>query len=104
MKTGSTAPRSASPATTVPPGPSPFPGPRSEDNTSQNSSPDQLAPEVRYHMIAVAAYLRAEQRALQNGSPEEDWLQAEIEVDEFLAQTQRARSGLEDTPGPSRNQ
>jgi hypothetical protein len=52
-------------------------------------------------MIAVAAYLRAEQRAFQNGSPEEDWLQAEIEVDEFLTQTQRARTGLDDT---SRNQ
>jgi hypothetical protein len=46
-------------------------------------------------MIAAAAYLRAEQRAFQNGSPEDDWLQAEIEVDEFLEQAQRARSGLD---------
>jgi hypothetical protein len=100
----STASKSASPAATTPPVQSPVPSSQNEDNTSQRSSPDELAPEVRYQMIAVAAYLRAEQRAFQNGSPEEDWLQAEIEVDEFLAQTQRARTGLDDTPNPSRNQ
>lgn len=75
---------------------SPLPSaPRSGDERNHHSTPDQVAPEVRYRMIAAAAYLRAEQRAFQNGSPEDDWLQAEIEVDEFLAQTQRARSGLD---------
>jgi Protein of unknown function (DUF2934) len=64
-------------------------------DAARQSSPDRVAPEVRYRMIAAAAYLRAEQRAFQNGSPEDDWLQAEIEVDEFLEQTRRARSGLD---------
>jgi|KBSMisStandDraft_5_1062788.scaffolds.fasta_scaffold622360_2 hypothetical protein len=73
------------------------------DATANQSSPDRVAPEVRHRMIAAAAYLRAEQRAFQNGLPEDDWLQAEIEVDEFLAQTRRARTGLDDTDDRSRN-
>ena len=42
----------------------------------------------RRHLIAVAAYLRAEQRQFQNGSPEDDWLQAEAEIDYQLANGQ----------------
>ena len=42
----------------------------------------------RRHLIAVAAYLRAEQRQFQNGSPEEDWLQAEAEIDHQLSKGQ----------------
>jgi Protein of unknown function (DUF2934) len=67
----------------------------SKTDAANQSYPDRIAPEVRQRMIAAAAYLRAEQRAFQNGSPEDDWLQAEIEVDEFLEQSQRARSGLD---------
>jgi hypothetical protein len=40
--------------------------------------------EERESMIREAAYLRAEQRGFVNGSPEEDWLLAEQEVDERL--------------------
>jgi len=69
--------------------------PAESGDASAQHSPDQISTEVRHRMIAAAAYIRAEQRGFQNGSPEADWLQAEIEVDEFLAQTQRARSGLE---------
>ena len=72
-------------------------------DAARQSSPERIAPEVRHRMIAAAAYLRAELRAFQNGSPEDDWLQAEIEVDEFLAQTRRARTGLDDTDDRSRN-
>jgi hypothetical protein len=42
--------------------------------------------EERQAMIREAAYLRAEQRGFVGGSPEQDWLLAEQEVDERLLQ------------------
>jgi len=68
---------------------------------SNGASPDRVSPEARERMIADAAYIHAEQRGFQNGSPEDDWLRAEKEVDEFLAQTRRARSGLDLPPDDS---
>ncbi|WP_018953331.1 DUF2934 domain-containing protein [Thioalkalivibrio sulfidiphilus] len=41
--------------------------------------------EERERMIREAAYLRAERRGFQGGSPEEDWWEAEREVDARLA-------------------
>ena len=69
--------------------------PETADPVPAQSTPDHVAPEIRLRMIAAAAYLRAEQRGFQNGTPDDDWLQAEMEVDEFLAETRRARSGLD---------
>jgi len=40
--------------------------------------------ERRGELIAVAAYFRAERRQFHNGSPEDDWLQAEAEIDRQL--------------------
>jgi hypothetical protein len=40
--------------------------------------------EVRYKMIAEAAYHRAQKRGFQNGSPPDDWVAAEMEVDKKL--------------------
>lgn len=40
--------------------------------------------ETRYRMIERAAYLRAEQRGFAGGNPEQDWLEAEAEVDRLL--------------------
>jgi len=42
------------------------------------------AGEDRYRMIAEAAYFRAERRGFVSGSELQDWLDAEIEVDELL--------------------
>ncbi|MFU8857659.1 MAG: DUF2934 domain-containing protein [Deferrisomatales bacterium] len=39
----------------------------------------------RVEMVRRAAYLRAERRGFRGGSPEQDWLEAEREVDEVLA-------------------
>ncbi|MBI2961531.1 MAG: DUF2934 domain-containing protein [Betaproteobacteria bacterium] len=44
-----------------------------------------LGPEDRRHMIEVAAYFRAERRGFAAGTPEQDWLEAEAEVDRMLA-------------------
>jgi DUF2934 family protein len=43
-----------------------------------------IDPTQRHHLIAVAAYLRAERRRFMNGSPEDDWMQAEAEIDRRL--------------------
>lgn len=42
------------------------------------------AGEDRYRMIAEAAYFRAERRGFVAGNELQDWLDAEIEVDELL--------------------
>lgn len=42
-------------------------------------------PQQREHMIREAAYALAERRGFVDGSPLEDWLMAEQEVDKFLA-------------------
>lgn len=56
-------------------GPAPAPDP---------TDADRLAGEDRYRLIAEAAYYRAEQRGFQPGYEMDDWLAAEIEVDERL--------------------
>ena len=43
--------------------------------------------EDRYRLIAEAAYFRAESRGFVPGSELQDWLAAEIEVDELLAES-----------------
>jgi len=43
-----------------------------------------IATELREHMIAEAAYYLAEHRKFQGGDPEQDWLQAEAEIDRNL--------------------
>lgn len=45
------------------------------------------AGEDRYRMIAEAAYFRAARRGFVAGSELQDWLDAEIEVDELLGET-----------------
>ncbi len=39
----------------------------------------------RRRMIAEAAYFHAERRGFEGGSPEEDWYEAEREIDDLLA-------------------
>ena len=41
----------------------------------------------RYRLIAEAAYFRAERRGFVAGSELDDWLAAELEVDELLAES-----------------
>ena len=44
----------------------------------------RITPEQRYRMICDAAYYRAERRGFVGGSPSDDWIAAEAEVDELL--------------------
>lgn len=50
-----------------------------------NETPIKVEPDQRIEMIRKAAYLKAEQRGFAGGSPEQDWLDAETEVDEFIS-------------------
>ncbi len=44
----------------------------------------KITPEEKYRMIAETAYYIAEKRGFVGGNPEEDWLEAETQVEEFL--------------------
>jgi hypothetical protein len=43
-----------------------------------------VTPEERQHMIAIAAYVRAEKRGFVGGDAGDDWRQAEAEIDALL--------------------
>jgi hypothetical protein len=51
----------------------------------------RLSEEERRSLIAKAAYFRAERRHFESGHEEEDWLAAEAEVDQQLAELGRRR-------------
>ncbi len=42
--------------------------------------------DTRRRLIAECAYLRAERRGFSCGNPEQDWLEAEMEIDQLLLQ------------------
>jgi hypothetical protein len=44
-----------------------------------------ISSDDRRRMIAEAAYFRAERRGFEGGSADEDWYQAEREIDRLLA-------------------
>ena len=48
--------------------------------------PLPVTAEQRYHYVEVAAYYIAEKRGFDAGSTEEDWAQAELEIDRLLAE------------------
>ncbi len=47
-----------------------------------------VTPEQRYQMICDAAYFRAERRGFIGGNPEQDWVEAELEIDQLLCDAQ----------------
>jgi hypothetical protein len=53
-----------------------------------------ISNEYRKDLIAKTAYLRAEDRGFVGGDPEQDWLEAEAEVDRYLME-QHAPAGME---------
>src|SRR5882672_8916012 len=64
-------------------------------NLSLNQQPSPpAADEKRREQIALAAYYRAERRGFQGGSPLDDWLAAEAEIDgDGAATTAKKRPG-----------
>ena len=57
----------------------------SKSAASAVSNAIQLTPEERHRVVAEAAYVIAERRGFAGGSPIEDWLQAEADIDRMLA-------------------
>ncbi len=66
--------------------PVPPPAPARDENKSirMDSSKPRVTSQEREKMIATTAYLRAEQRGFAPGHEQEDWLQAEAEVDRLI--------------------
>jgi hypothetical protein len=44
-----------------------------------------ISSQDRRRMIAEAAYFHAERRGFEGGTPDQDWYQAEREIDDLLA-------------------
>lgn len=72
--------------------------PKSSTAKAKNVKPEPVAenkPSVtakeRYQMIAEAAYFRAEKRGFTGGSVEDDWVQAEAEIDHILQEQEKAQ-------------
>jgi len=57
-------------------------------STKSASVSGAVTPEQRYRMICDAAYFRAEQRGFIGGNPEQDWRDAENEIDQKLCAVQ----------------
>lgn len=60
------------------------------------NGPAVMTSEARHMAISLAAYSRAERRGFVNGSPEQDWLEAEIEVNLLYARQRTDRNGARD--------
>jgi hypothetical protein len=56
-------------------------------SAKSKSKPSNITPEQLAHMIAEAAYYQAEKRGFL-GDPQQDWLAAEKEINQRLAETQ----------------
>lgn len=55
--------------------------------TANGSLDASVTPEERHRMIAEAAYYRALQRGFSGGSAEDDWAEAEREINSTLLQS-----------------
>jgi hypothetical protein len=58
---------------------------KSAPGSSPGSKP-LISVEQRLHYIEVAAYYIAERRSFADANPNEDWAQAEIEIDRLLGE------------------
>lgn len=59
--------------------------PKSSKTAKSSTTPArQVTAEERRHMIAEAAYFRAQSRGFAGADPNDDWLTAEREVDQAL--------------------
>jgi hypothetical protein len=57
---------------------------RREDKSALVPGTSAVESKERSRLIAEAAYLRAERRGFTEGDPQQDWLEAEAEVDQTL--------------------
>ncbi len=57
---------------------------RKEERSALMAGASPVNTAERCRLIAEAAYLRAERRGFSGGDPQQDWLEAEAEVDRML--------------------
>lgn len=73
------------------------PAGKTPNTTAKKTPKDQAAPpitsEQRHQLIAEAAYLRAERRGFSGGDPNQDWMEAEKEIDAALTAGQNRPHG-----------
>lgn len=67
----------------------PKPASRSEASSTPTPQATPITREQRYQMIAEAAYFRAQRQGFC-GNPAQDWLEAEVEIDQLLLQSGQA--------------
>lgn len=58
---------------------------KSARKSTSLGGPVRISAADRHHLIAEAAYLRAEHRGFSRGDPVVDWLRAEAEIDAALS-------------------
>lgn len=58
---------------------------KTDEEVSIKATENAVIPEERHHMIAEAAYFRAEHQDFQGANLERDWLESEVEIDNLLA-------------------
>jgi hypothetical protein len=58
--------------------------PAAKVSKAKKSGPG-IAEDVWRHMVATAAYYRAQARGFRHGSPEQDWLTAEAELKQKIS-------------------
>lgn len=59
-----------------------------KSKSKKASSVGAVTPEQRYRMICDAAFYRAERRGFIGGNVEQDWIDAEMEIDQQLCEMQ----------------
>jgi hypothetical protein len=59
--------------------------PKTGKEDSTKAMNNAVTPDERQRMIAEAAYFHAEHRAFQGDCPEQDWFEAEVEINNLLA-------------------
>lgn len=83
-KTAKTSSKKSSPAVEANSGPSNGAVPAQKTPKKRANGHSVISAEQRYQLICTAAYFRAERRGFIGGSPEQDWCEAEIEIDQSL--------------------
>lgn len=89
MKSGKAIPRQKRAVPSVEPGRRKVRSGAKSTARGTPSGQSVLTPDERRHMIELEAYLRAERRGFVGGTAEEDWLEAEADIDRMLAESAR---------------
>jgi hypothetical protein len=72
------------PAPAFPIGASEADADRAMDRLEEDNVIDEIDPDLRYRLISEAAYRRYAERGYTDGYDQDDWLQAEEQVEHFL--------------------